>query len=60
MNADELETFLADHHLTQEDLSERKFDFDAARFDIKVAPAGISRVELARNIYEELFRAESA
>lgn len=60
MNAEELETFLADHQLTQEDLFERKFDFDAARYDIQVAPEGISRLELARSIYEELLQTDVA
>ena len=57
---EDLDRFLADHQLTEEDLSDRKFDFAGARYDINVAPAGIIRVELARSIYEELLQAESA
>ena len=60
LDLEELDRFLADHQLTEEDLSDRKFDFAGSRYDIKVAPAGISRVELARSIYEELLQAESA
>ena len=60
LSRDELEQFLEDHQLTASDLAARKFDLEGARLDIKVAPAGISRVELARPIFEELLYAESA
>ena len=37
-----------------------RFDLESARLDIEVAPAGISRVELARTLFEELVQARTA
>ncbi len=54
LSRDDLEAYLRDHKLTEEDLAATDFDFEGARIDIRVAPVGISRVELARTMYSEL------
>lgn len=53
MSEDELRDYLEENDLTQEVLKERQFDVPSARLDIRVAPQGISRVELARTMFEE-------
>lgn len=57
MSDQDLSDYLDEHGLTTGDLCDGSFDLEGARLDIKVAPEGISRVELARTLYEE-FRAE--
>lgn len=38
-------------------ITEADFDLESAQLDIQVAPAGISRTELARTLYAELLEA---
>jgi hypothetical protein len=57
LTRDALDAFLAEHRLRAEDLRRARFDLEGARRDMRVAPAGISRVELARPIFGELRRA---
>jgi hypothetical protein len=49
----ELQAYLEAHGIAEEHLQRAGLDVDSARFDIKVAPDGISRVELARTLFEE-------
>ncbi len=53
MSEDELLDYLDENDLSEEILKERQFDLPGARLDIRVAPMGISRVELARTMYQE-------
>jgi hypothetical protein len=54
VSLEELERYLVEHRLTAEHLSAAGFDLESARFDMQVAPAGVSRVELARTLFDEL------
>jgi hypothetical protein len=49
-----LDAYLREHELRAEDLRRARFDLESARLDIRVAPAGISRLELARTYWQEL------
>jgi hypothetical protein len=49
-----LDAYLREHALRAEDLRRARFDLESARLDIRVAPAGISRLELARTLWQEL------
>ncbi len=57
LTRDALDGLLVEHRLRSEDLRRAGFDLESARLDIRVAPPGISRVELARPIWNELRRA---
>lgn len=49
-----IDTLLTQYHLTKEDFKQIKgFDLGLARLDIEVAPEGISREEVAKQIFEE-------
>ncbi len=50
----ELADFLEARGLTCGALQRADFDLSSARLDIEVAPEGISRVELARTLFDEL------
>jgi len=54
MTSEELDAYLEQHRLTVRHLDEADFDVRGAREDIRVAPSGISRVELARTMYAEV------
>ena len=54
MTPEELDAYLEQHRLTVGHLKESDFDIRGAREDIRVAPSGISRVELARTMYAEV------
>ena len=54
LSVDELECYLREQGLSSEQLAAAGFDVDSARLDIEVAPEGISRVELARTMFEEV------
>jgi hypothetical protein len=53
LSEDDLDSYLEAKQLTEEHLQGVGFDIESARFDIKVAPEGISRVELARTLFAE-------
>jgi hypothetical protein len=48
---------LADLHMDADALVQSKFDIASAQVDIMVAPAGVSRRELARRLYAEFLAA---
>lgn len=50
----ELDAYLEAQQLRADDLERVDFDLESARLDIRVAPEGISRAELARTMFEEL------
>jgi hypothetical protein len=54
LSGEEVEAFLAEHGLDPDSLERAGFDVESARLDIQVAPEGISRVELARTLFEDL------
>jgi hypothetical protein len=54
LSDEDLEAYLGEHRLCADDLESADFDLEGARIDIKVAPEGISRTELARTLFEEL------
>ncbi len=49
----EFKDYLESQALTKEDLRRAGFDLESARFDIEVAPPGISRTELGRTLFSE-------
>ncbi len=51
---EELQRFLEENRLRRQDLREANFNLTSAQLDIRVAPAGISRTELARTLFAEL------
>ena len=54
MSDGELHDYLEANGLSKRDLNQGEFDLESARLDMKVAPKGISRLELARTLFEEL------
>jgi hypothetical protein len=54
LSREELQAFLEEHALDPGSLQRAGFDAESARLDIQVAPQGISRVELARTLFEEI------
>ena len=50
----ELERYLEEHRLSAEQIEHAGFDLEAARLDIRVAPEGVSRLELARTLFTDL------
>ena len=59
LSDEEFDEFLERHGLTGEALRSAEFDLDGARLDMRVAPDGISRIELARTLFRELRQAGS-
>ena len=57
LDRDGLAGYLAEQRLRRDDLERAQFDLDSARLDIRVAPDGISRTELARTLWKELLDA---
>jgi hypothetical protein len=53
MKPEEIQQLLAEHQLDRESLANSDFDLEGARLDIRVAPEGISRVEIAREHFQE-------
>ncbi len=53
MSDDELGEYLEANRLSQDAVVQCDFDLPSARLDIEVAPEGISRIELARSLFEE-------
>lgn len=51
---DDIQEALTEFKLDKPRLSQSSFDVELARLDIKVAPEGIDRVEIARTLFEEL------
>ncbi len=49
----EFQHFLESQGLAEGDARRAGFDLESARFDIEVAPPGISRTELARTLFSE-------
>ncbi len=49
----EFTDYLETQGLTDEDVRGADFDLESARFDIEVAPQGISRTEVARTLFAE-------
>ena len=58
MSDEELREFLEANRLSASDLCAADFDLESARLDMKVAPVGISRIELARTLFQELTECE--
>ena len=54
LDHDGLAGYLAEQRLRREDLERARFDLESARLDMRVAPDGISRIELARTLWKEL------
>ncbi len=50
--------YLEANGLSKSDLRRADFDLESARLDMKVAPLGISRIELARTLFQELAECE--
>jgi hypothetical protein len=48
---------LKEYEMDPDTLLNRDFDMALAQLDIQVAPEGVDRTELARNIYEDFLKA---
>lgn len=53
VSEEELLAYLDEHDLAADCLEQSDFDLESARLDIKVAPEGVSRMELARTLLQE-------
>lgn len=53
MSPKEIKSLLQELDLTEESIRSTDFDLSGAQLDIRVAPEGISRVEIARELFEE-------
>jgi hypothetical protein len=53
ISEEELLEYLDEHDLGADCLHESEFDLESAQLDIKVAPEGVSRMELARTLLQE-------
>ncbi|MFQ5697505.1 MAG: hypothetical protein ACE5IL_04375 [Myxococcota bacterium] len=60
LDAESLDAYLREHALDAAALERAGFDLESARFDIQVAPVGISRTELARTLFAELTKPDPA
>ncbi len=54
LDRDGLASYLTKQRLRRDDLERAQFDLESARLDMRVAPDGISRIELARTLWKEL------
>jgi len=50
---DELRALLIKFQLDEETLRRSRFDIVGAQLDVRVVPEGISRTEIARDLYED-------
>ena len=50
---DEVRALLTEHKLDPETMGQTKFDLEGAKLDVRLAPEGISRIEIARDQYAE-------
>jgi len=48
---DEVKTLLAEYRLDRETVDQCDYDLEGAKLDVKLAPEGISRIEIAREQY---------
>jgi hypothetical protein len=53
LTVDGLRSLLAEHKLDEASIRACRFDLEGAQLDIRVAPEGISRIEMARGLYED-------
>ena len=54
LTVDGLRSLLAEHKIDEASIRGCRFDLEGAQLDIRVAPEGISRIEMARGLYEDL------
>ena len=54
LTPEELDRFLDEHRLNAHEIEHAGFDLESACLDIRVAPEGVSRLELARTLYTDL------
>lgn len=54
----ELRELLKSFELDEEAIRQTDFDLSGAQLDIRVAPAGISRVEIARDLFQDYMEAK--
>lgn len=55
-----LKSMLVELEIDEESIRQSGFDLAGAQLDIRVAPEGLSRTELARDLFEELLEAKQA
>jgi hypothetical protein len=58
LTVDGLRKLLTEFKLDEESIRRARFDLEGARMDIRVAPEGISRTEIARDLYEDYLEAQ--
>ncbi len=60
MSCDELRKRLAELGLDDSSVRKVRFDLEGAQMDIRVAPEGISRTEIARDLYQDYLAARES
>jgi hypothetical protein len=56
----ELKELLKKFDLDEESIRRTDFDLSGAQLDIRVAPEGMSRIEIARDLFQDLIEAKEA
>ncbi len=54
LSDEDLRDYIEANGLSDSNFRSADFDLESARLDMKVAPHGISRIELARTLFQEL------
>jgi hypothetical protein len=60
MTSEEIKDLLTQYNLDEESVRRTPFDLAGAQLDIRVAPEGISRIEIARDLYQDFVDAKQA
>lgn len=53
-NPEGVRRLLVDYRIDEATIRKARFDLESAQMDIRVAPEGISRIEIARELYQDL------
>jgi hypothetical protein len=56
----EIRELLGQHELDDESIRKVDFDLEGAQLDIRLAPEGISRTEVARDLWEDFLQAKGS
>jgi len=57
LTIDSLRGLLRENRLDEETIRKARYDLEGAQYDIRVTPEGISRTEIARDLYEDFLAA---
>jgi hypothetical protein len=56
LSVESLRSLMAQHRVDEASVRSSRFDLEGAQLDIRVAPDGISRYEMARGLYEDFLQ----